>query len=142
MSNGAIGFIVPEEYEEFHQLLQPYNNTEQRTVLERMIKSNHPALNGANKPKMEKLFTFMMQYIHDVASPDSLKILNDLTPVVFDLSQLVPSTFVASTLLDVLMEKREEISSRSKKRSVSMETVITFSLCFSLFPLANLPLIL
>lgn len=114
---------VPEEYDEFHQLLQSYSNTDQRTVLERMIKSNHPALNGANKAKMEKVFTFLMQYIHDIASSESLKLLDNVAPVVFDLSQLVPSANVASTLLDVLQEKREELSSLGKKRPVSIATV-------------------
>ena len=120
--------LVPEEYDEFHQLLQSYSNTEQRTVLERMIKSNHPALSGTNKPKMEKVFSFVMQYIHDVALSDSLVLLDDLTPVAFDLSQLIPSATVASTILDILMEKREEMSSQNKKKPVSVATVRNFHL--------------
>jgi nucleolar protein 14 len=88
-----------------------------------MIKSNHPALTGTNKVKMEKVFAFLMQYIHDIASGDSLKLLNNIVPVVFDLTQLVPSSNIASTLLDVLQEKREELSSLGKKRPVSIATV-------------------
>lgn len=114
---------VPEEYEEFHQLLQSYSDADQRTVLDRMIKSNHPALTGTNKAKMEKVFAFLMQYIHDIASGDTLKLLNNIVPVVFDLTQLVPSSNIASTLLDVLQEKREELSSVGKKRPVSIATV-------------------
>ena len=72
---------------------------------------------------MEKVFAFLMQYIHDIASSDSLKLLNNIIPVVFDLSQLVSSSSVASTLLDVLQEKREESSSLGKKRPVSIATV-------------------
>lgn len=72
---------------------------------------------------MEKVFAFLMQYFHDIASGDSLKLLDSLTPVVFDLSQLVSSTNVSSTLLDVLQEKREELSSLGKKRPVSIATV-------------------
>lgn len=117
---------VPEEYEEFHQLLQSYSDTDQRTVLERMIKSNHPSLTGTNKVKMEKVFTFLMQYVHDIASSDSIKLLHSITPVIFQLGQLVPSTIVASTLLDILQEKREELSSLGRKRPVSMATVFFF----------------
>lgn len=118
-------YLVPEEYDEFNELLQSYSDTNQRIVLERMIKSNHPSLTSDNKGKMEKVFAFLMQYIHDVASGESLKLLNHIVPVVFDLSQLIPSSSVASTLLDVLQEKREELSSR-KKKSVSLATVYPF----------------
>lgn len=116
--------LVPEEYEEFHQLLQSFSDADQRIVLERMIKSNHPALTGTNKVKMEKVFAFLMQYIHDIASSDTLTLLNNVVPVVFELTQLVPSSNIASTLLDVLQEKREELSSLGKKRPVSIATVI------------------
>lgn len=124
---------MPEEYEEFSKLLQSYNHAQQRTVLERMIKANHPALNGSNKPKMEKVFTFLMQYINDVVSSiDGLPLLNYLTPVVFDLSQLISSDSVSSIVLDVLMEKREELSRQNKKSPVPLSTVIDH-LCKCLF---------
>lgn len=73
---------------------------------------------------MEKVFAFLMQYIHDIASSESLSLLNNVVPVVFELTQLVPSSNIASTLLDVLQEKREELSSLGKKRPVSIATVL------------------
>ena len=130
--------LVPSEYEDFSQLLQSYNQSQVKTVLERMIKSNHPALSGTNKPKMEKVFAFLMQYIHDVASStEGLAILNDLTPVAFDLAQLIPPSTVSSTLLDILMEKREEISSQSKKRPVSVATLVFLKLTGIIFPTSD-----
>ena len=116
-------FLVPEEYEEFQEIVQSYGDAQQRTVLERMLKSNHPALNGTNKPKIEKMFAFLMQYIHDVASGENFQPLNDLAPVTFELGQLIPSGTAASTMLDVLLEKREELSSHGRKRPPSMATV-------------------
>jgi len=104
-------------------VVQSYGDDQQRTVLERMLKSNHPALNGANKPKIEKMFSFVLQYIHDVASGDNFQPLNDLAPVAFAIGQLIPSSTVASTMLDVLLEKREELSSHGRKRPPSIATV-------------------
>lgn len=136
---GEIPFVfkVPEEYEEFHQLLQSFSDADQRIVLERMIKSNHPALTGTNKAKMEKVFAFLMQYIHDIASSESLSLLNNVVPVVFELTQLVPSSNIASTLLDVLQEKREELSSLGKKRPVSIATLVFLKLTALIFPASD-----
>ena len=69
------------------------------------------------------MFAFLMQYIHDVASGDNFQPLNDLTPVAFEIGQLVPSSTAASTMLDVLMEKREELSSHGRKRPPTITTV-------------------
>lgn len=115
--------LVPNDYDSFQQLLEKFSPEDHKTVLERMIKSNHPALDGANKPKMEKIFAYLLQYVHDTALSDNLTLLNDLTPVVFNLSQVVPATQVATIMLDVLLEKREELSAAKKKRAVSLATV-------------------
>lgn len=97
-----------------------------------MIKSNHPALDGGNKPKMEKIFAYMLQYIHDTALGNHLSLLNDLAPVVFDLSQIVPANQVASIMLDVLLEKREELSAAKKKSAISLATVTLLSIISAL----------
>ena len=116
--------LVPQEYDEFNQLILSYPVKDQRIVLERMVKSNHPALNGTNKAKMEKLFAFLMQYVHDLSSEEGrLHLLNDVVPVAFDVAQLVPPTSISSTLLDVLLEKREELSNL-KKKPVSIASVL------------------
>ena len=75
---------------------------------------------------MEKLFTFVMQYIHDLSTDYNLSLLNDLAPVAFDLAQIVPSNSVAGTLLDVLLEKREEFAIKGRKRPISIATVFKF----------------
>lgn len=116
--------LVPEEYDEFEKLLQSFKDQDQRTVVERMIKSNHPALNGTNKAKLEKVFPFLMQYIHNISETGSnLQLLNDFAPVVFDLAQIIPSSNVSSTILDVLLEKREELPNLKKQQPVSVATV-------------------
>lgn len=97
-----------------------------------MIKCNHPALDASNKSKMERLFAFLMQYVHDVASSGpNLSLLHDLAPVAYDLAQIVPSSVVASTVLDVLVEKREEFTCQSKKKPVSIATVCCVTLSFT-----------
>jgi len=139
VGNDEIPFVfkVPEEYDEFQQLMQSFKDQDQRTVLERMMKSNHPSLNGTNKAKLEKVFTFLMQYIHDLAGTDGgLQLLNDLAPVAFDLAQMIPSNSVASTLLDVLMEKREEFSNL-KKQPVSVATLVFLKLTALIFPTSD-----
>jgi len=138
--NDKIPFVfkVPEEYDEFHQLLQSFKDQDQRTVLERMIKSNHPALNGTNKVKLEKVFAFLMQYIHDLSGTgSSLQLLNDLAPVAYDLAQIIPSSNVASTMLDVLLEKREELPNLKKQQPVSVATLVFLKLTALIFPTSD-----
>ena len=125
-------FAVPEEYEDLCQLVESYSDKQQRTVFERMIKCNHPALDASNKNKMERLFAFLMQYMHDVSSGPNLSLLHDLAPVAYDLAQIVPSSVVASTLLDVLVEKREEFTCKSKRKPISVATVCLLFLYASL----------
>jgi nucleolar protein 14 len=114
--------------------MQTYTEKQQRTVLERMIKCSHPALDSSNKGKVEKLFTFLMQYVHDISTGPNLSLLNEMAPIAFDLVQIVPSSHAASTLLDVLLEKREEFTGKGKKRPVSIATV---SLIFNLLRFAS-----
>ena len=71
----------------------------------------------------QKLFAFLMQYVHDISTGPNLSLLNELAPIAFDLAQTVPSSHAASTLLDVLLEKREEFTGKGKKRPVSIATV-------------------
>jgi hypothetical protein len=41
---------------------------EKSVILERMIKCNHPQFGDDNKAKLEGLFTFVLQHLHDCAS--------------------------------------------------------------------------
>ena len=45
-------------------------NSLQGTIIERMVKCNHPRLNGAegSKEKLESLLQFLLQYVHDQAA--------------------------------------------------------------------------
>ena len=64
---------MPEEYDEFCDVVQAYGVRRQRLVLQRMVKCNHAALdNGASRARLEKLFAFLVLYVHDVADSKQL----------------------------------------------------------------------
>ena len=53
--------------------------------------------------------------------------LDELAPVMFDVAQLVPSSSVATTLLDVLHDKRNEFVNDGKKKTPASVATVTFS---------------
>ena len=60
-------FTVPTTFEALQELFEDRTAKEQVLIIERMIQCNHPQFGGDNKPKLEDLFRFLLQYIHDSA---------------------------------------------------------------------------
>uniref|UniRef100_A0A9J7ZAP6 NOP14 nucleolar protein homolog (yeast) n=1 Tax=Cyprinus carpio carpio TaxID=630221 RepID=A0A9J7ZAP6_CYPCA len=61
-------FPAPESYSDLKQLLQGHGSEQQRLILDRTLKCNHPSLSAGNKAKLQKLFGFLLEYVGDLAT--------------------------------------------------------------------------
>ncbi|CAD6994280.1 unnamed protein product [Ceratitis capitata] len=125
---------IPSNYDEFHKLISKRKPIEQGVIIDRLIKCNHPKLDGINnKEKMIKLFAYLLQYVNESftdASQDDIatqfQILNILNPHMFDLVQMNPEK-MSQTLLDVITEKYADYR-KNVKLFPPLETLIFFKL--------------
>ena len=60
-------FTVPTTFEALQELFEDHTAKEQVLITERMIQCNHPQFGNDNKSRLEDLFRFLLQYIHDSA---------------------------------------------------------------------------
>lgn len=58
---------MPETYEELQSILENKEICQQSVVLERMIKCTHPSLGAGNRERLNTLFAFILQWLHDSA---------------------------------------------------------------------------
>ncbi|XP_036323821.1 nucleolar protein 14 homolog [Rhagoletis pomonella] len=125
---------IPTKYNDFNKLLRKRAPKEQGVVIERLIKCNHPKLDGINnKEKMEKLFAYLLQYVNETftdATPNDIstkfKILDKLNPHMYDLVHMNPEK-MSSTLLEVIKEKYTSYR-KNTKLFPTLETLIFFKL--------------
>ena len=121
-------FKVPETYEELMGHFDNRGPEEKSTILERMIKCNHPQFGDDNKSKLETLFALMLQHLHDCATDEEpeeleegLATIQRLSPFLFDLAKFFPAP-AAKSILSVLQEKYEEYQ-KNVKAYPTLETV-------------------
>ena len=113
-------FKVPESYEELSDHFVNRSPDEKAIILERIVKCNHPQFGDDNKNKLESLFTFVLQHLHDSASEDDqveleegLQTIHKLSPFLFDLAKFFPAP-AAKAILSVVQEKYEDYLKNSK----------------------------
>lgn len=133
---------LPDDYEKFLQLLTSQTIKNQLTIIDRIIKTNHPKLHHSNRQKMIKLFAYLLQYVNDLFSNNDenniskhFKLLNQLTPHLFDLIQM-NSEDCSKSFLEVIKEKHEEFA-KSRKTYPKLDTLIFFRLIGVLFPTSD-----
>ncbi|XP_054725835.1 nucleolar protein 14 homolog [Anastrepha obliqua] len=125
---------IPNNYDEFNRLLNKRNHKEMGVIVERLIKCNHPKLDGINnKEKMEKLFAYLLQFINEIftdATQDDIttqfQILGVLNPHMYDLVHMNPEKML-NTMLEVIKEKYT-IYRKNIKLFPPLETLIFFKL--------------
>ena len=99
---------------------------EKVVIIERMIKCNHPQFGNDNKERLEDLFRFLLQYIHDSACfedendfemkdtfENEMKVIQGLTPFLFDLAKFSPQPS-GEAIRSVLQEKYDDYSQSSR----------------------------
>ncbi|KAH8271182.1 hypothetical protein KR018_000810 [Drosophila ironensis] len=138
--DASIPFTIkmPKTYEDFTELLSKHAAPQQVTIIERIIKCNHPKLEGVNRENVVKLFSFLLQYLKDLfedASEQdvrgSFQLLSRLMPHFYDLVQLNPER-MSNTLLDVIKEKHAEFR-KNQKTYPTLDTLVYFKLVANLY---------
>ncbi|XP_040014069.1 nucleolar protein 14 [Xiphias gladius] len=85
-------FTAPESYNDLKDLLSGHTPDNQRLIVARTQKCNHPSLAVGNKLKLQKLFGFLLEYIGELAtrSPPELTTIDKLIPELYALCQMFP----------------------------------------------------
>ncbi|XP_061393236.1 nucleolar protein 14 homolog [Musca vetustissima] len=128
---------MPKNYPEFVKLLNEYKLQDQPIIVERLIKCNHPKLEGVNREKVVKLFAFLLQVINEKFSDagaddirEHFQFLSLIMPHLFDLIHLNAER-MSNILLDVIKEKYSEFKKNSKQYP-SLEVLIYFKIVSNL----------
>lgn len=128
---------MPNTYKEFTKLLNEYKLQDQSIIIERLIKCNHPKLEGVNQLKITKLFAFLLQILNEKFSDASqedirthFQFFSSNMPHLYDLIHLNPER-MSNILLDVIKEKYAEFKKNSKEFP-SLEVLIYLKLVSNL----------
>ncbi|EDW44724.1 GM15357 [Drosophila sechellia] len=129
---------MPKTYENFTELLSKHATAQKVTIIERIIKCNHPKLEGVNRENVVKLYSFLLQYLKDLfedASEQDIRehfqLLSKLMPHLYELTQLNPER-MSNTLLEVIKEKYGEFR-KNHKMYPSLDTLVYFKLVANLY---------
>lgn len=129
---------MPKTYEDFTELLSKHATAQKAIIIERIIKCNHPKLEGVNRENVVKLYSFLLQYLKDLfedASEQDIRehfqLLSKLMPYLYELTQLNPER-MSNTLLEVIKEKYEEFR-KNHKMYPSLDTLVYFKLVANLY---------
>lgn len=133
---------LPETYEKFLELLADQSIKIQSTIIERIIKTDHPKLHYSNRNKMIKLFAYLLQYVNDLflnndenSIAKHFKLVNNLSPLMFDLIQMNPED-CSNSFLEVFKEKYEDYK-KNQKSYPKLDTIVFFKFVSSLFPTSD-----
>ncbi|RXG68014.1 Nucleolar protein 14-like protein [Armadillidium vulgare] len=139
-------FDVPNEYDDFWSLLENRTPSQVCTIIERMIKCNHPSLGADNKTKVNNIFAYILQTLQNICSiePENLKggynpfsYITPMVPHLYTLTQLNPND-CSSALNEVLDEKYEEYSAQKIKKYPYFDTFVFLKVAGLLFPASDL----
>lgn len=85
-------FTAPESYSDLKDLVQGHTPDNQRLIVARTQKCNHPSLAVGNKLKLQKLFGYLLEYVGELAtrSPPELTTIDKLIPELYTLCQMFP----------------------------------------------------
>jgi len=133
-------FKLPESYEELEEHFEGRSPSDKATIVDRMIKCNHPQFGGNNKAGMETLFRLLLQHLHDCGTVDdsenavaqSMETVSMLTPYMFDLCKFNPAP-CAKAVLSVIQEKYQDFCKKTKVFP-TLESLIFMKLVVLLFP--------
>uniref|UniRef100_A0A3P9LV19 NOP14 nucleolar protein homolog (yeast) n=1 Tax=Oryzias latipes TaxID=8090 RepID=A0A3P9LV19_ORYLA len=135
-------FAAPESYEDLKDLLCGHTPENQRLIVARTQKCNHPSLAVGNKLKLQKLFGFLLEYIGELAlrtSPE-LTAVDKLLPELYALCQMFPETAAAAVqlvLADAAHSMEEQIEVKGHAPFPTLDSLIYLKLTALLFPTSD-----
>ncbi|XP_020745513.2 nucleolar protein 14 [Odocoileus virginianus] len=135
-------FAVPESCEELKSLLLGKSTEDQLLVVERIQKCNHPSLAVGNKAKLEKLFSFLLEYIGDLAAsdPPELGVIDKLVLPLYNLCQMFPesaSDAVKFVLRDAMHEMEGTVETTGRAAFPGLDVLIYLKIAGMLFPTSD-----
>lgn len=133
---------MPLCYEHLEELLGDHPISVQATIVDRIIKTNHPKLMYANKSKMLQLFAFLIQLLNDKFSSDnqenfskSFKLLKSLVPYLYDIVHMNPAE-TSNCFVEVIKEKYEEFK-KNPRNFPELDTIFLFIILGKIFPTSD-----
>ncbi|KAM7392750.1 hypothetical protein PAMA_007727 [Pampus argenteus] len=135
-------FKVPESYSDLKDLLHGHTPDNQRLIVARTQKSNHPSLAVGNKLKLQNLFGFLLEYIGEVStrSPPELTTVDKLIPELYALCQMFPEAAckaMQSTIGDVAHSMEEVLEVKGHAAFPALDMLIYLKVTALLFPTSD-----
>lgn len=135
-------FTAPESYSDLRGLLQGHTPDNQRLIVARTQKCNHPSLAVGNKLKLQKLFGFLLEYIGELAtrSPPELTTVDKLIPELYALCQMFPEaacTAMQSILGDAGHSVEEALEVKGHVAFPALDMLIYLKVTALLFPASD-----
>ncbi|KAM3873897.1 nucleolar protein 14 [Diretmus argenteus] len=135
-------FVVPESYSEMKDLLRGHSPDNQRLIVARTQKSNHPSLAVGNKLKLQKLSGFLLEYVGELAarSPPELATVDKLIPELYALCQMFPEALckaMQTTLGDSAHSMEEVLEVRGRAAFPPLDMLVYLKVTALLFPTSD-----
>lgn len=135
-------FTAPESYSDLKDLLCGHTADNQRLIVARTQKCNHPSLAVGNKLKLQKLFGFLLEYIGEVAtrSPPELTTIDKLIPELYTLCQMFPEAAckaMQTVLGDAGHSMEERLEVKGHVAFPSLDMLIYLKVAALLFPTSD-----
>ncbi|KAG7473141.1 hypothetical protein JOB18_025811 [Solea senegalensis] len=135
-------FTAPESYSDLKDLLCGHTPDNQRLIVARTQKCNHPSLAVGNKLKLQKLFGFLLEYVGELAtrSPPELSTIDKLIPELYTLCQMFPEaacTAMQSFLADAGHSLEEVLEVKGRGAFPALDMLIYLKVTALLFPTSD-----
>ncbi|XP_077594125.1 nucleolar protein 14 isoform X2 [Stigmatopora nigra] len=135
-------FTVPENSQELEMLLRGHSPDNQRLIVARTQKSNHPSLATGNKLKLQKLMGFLLEYLGELASgnPPELTTVDKLIPEVYSMCQMFPEAackFIQIIIGDATRSMDEVVEVKGYAAFPTLDKIIYLKVAALLFPTSD-----
>lgn len=135
-------FAAPESYSELTDLLRGHTPDNQRLIVARTQKCNHPGLAVGNKLKLQKLFGFLLEYMGELAtrSPPDLTTIDKLIPELYALCQMFPEAAcqaMQGILRDAAHSMEEVLEVKGHAAFPTLDMLIYLKVTALLFPTSD-----
>ncbi|XP_008294954.1 nucleolar protein 14 [Stegastes partitus] len=135
-------FAAPESFSDLKDLLHGHTPDNQRLIVARTQKCNHPSLAVGNKLKLQKLFGFLLEYVGELAtrSPPELTTVDKLIPELYGLCQMFPQAAcqaMQSVLADAGHSMEEVVEVKGHAGFPTLDMLVYLKVTALLFPTSD-----
>ncbi|XP_077354608.1 nucleolar protein 14 [Festucalex cinctus] len=135
-------FTVPESSKDLEKLLRGHTPDNQRLIIARTQKCNHPSLAVGNKLKLQNLVGFLLEYLGELVCrrPPELPTVDKLIPEVYSLCQMFPEAACKSmqTIIgDAAHSMEEVLEVKGNAAFPTLDMLIYLKVAALLFPTSD-----